>query len=93
MISTMELAVNRFSSSKKITKDDVLTIDMLLVDNDPVTTDINTEEKQKEDHRKFEEDIANVVKKSVPQFSKIRGLKDIEIIYFKDGITNKRNNK
>lgn len=83
----MSLASNRYSAGVEFSKDDVLTIDELLVDSDPSTP----EEKQKEDHLKFEDHVASIVKRLVPQFSKIRGVKDINIIYFKDGITNKRN--
>lgn len=93
MISSMNLANGRYSPGLEVTKDDVLTIDELLVDSDPNTTEVNTEEKQKEDHLKFEDHVASIVKRLVPQFSKIRGVKDIDIIYFKDGITNKRNNE
>lgn len=90
MISSMSLASSKYSAGLEITKDDVLTIDELLVDSDPNTTDVNTKEKQEEDHLKFEDHVASIIKRLVPQFSKIRGVKDIDIIYFKDGITNKR---
>ena len=62
----MHLATKKFSPGREITKEDTIIIEERLVDCNPIISDDNPEEKQKEDRHKFEEHIASIVKRVVP---------------------------